>query len=145
MPDGLSITTTQTARLMISFLFALPIGWDPGNGTTYRRFENIFPIVSLGSWRARMLIAHQIGHGSVDVSSRVLQGLVTGIGFVGGGAILKSDKSVRGTATAASIWNMAVVGTATAFGLYAIAGVLVIINFISLRVLLPFKNNLDSR
>jgi putative Mg2+ transporter-C (MgtC) family protein len=71
--------------------------------------------------------------------------LVTGIGFVGGGAILKSEKSVHGTATAASIWNMAVVGTATAMGLYGIAGVLVLINFICLRLLLPVKKDLDRR
>jgi CheY-like chemotaxis protein len=37
--------------------------------------------------------------------ARVLEGLMTGIGFIGGGAILKSDGSVRGTATAASVWN----------------------------------------
>jgi len=143
MIDGLSITTTQTARLAISFFLALPIGW---NQEVEERTAGLrtFPLVSLGSC-GLMLVAHQIGNGSADVSSRILQGLVTGIGFVGGGAILKSGQSVRGTATAASIWNMAVVGTATAFGLYGIAVVLVIINFFSLRLLLPFKKNLDNR
>jgi putative Mg2+ transporter-C (MgtC) family protein len=143
MLSMLSITTTQTTRLAISFLLGLPIGWD-------RELEEhtaglrTFPLVSLGSC-GLMLVAQTLGNGSADVTSRILQGLVTGIGFVGGGAILKSDKAVRGTATAASIWNMAVVGTATAFGLYGIAIVMVIINFISLRVLLPFKKELDRR
>ena len=143
MIDGLSLTTTQLARLAISFLLALPIGWEQEVEERTAGLRT-FPLVSLGSC-GLMLIAHAIGNGSADVSSRILQGLVTGIGFVGGGAILKSEKSVRGTATAASIWNMAVVGTATAFGLYGIAGVLVIINFISLRLLLPFKKELDRR
>jgi putative Mg2+ transporter-C (MgtC) family protein len=75
----------------------------------------------------------------------VLQGLVTGIGFVGGGAILKSEQTVRGTATAASIFNMAVVGSCIAFGDYAVAVPLVVINFIVLRLLLPLKKNIDRR
>jgi len=131
----------QLGKLVISFLLALPIGWD-------REMEEhtaglrTFPLVSLGSC-GLMLVARALMPSSADVTSRVLQGLVTGIGFVGGGAILKSDKSVHGTATAASIWNMAVVGTATAFGLYGIALVLVLLNFISLRVLRPVKKQID--
>jgi putative Mg2+ transporter-C (MgtC) family protein len=137
------VPTVQVERLIISFLLALPIGWD-------REMEErsagvrTFPLVSLGSC-GLMLISNVLGGGSPDVNSRVLQGLVTGIGFVGGGAILKSEKTVRGTATAASIWNMAVVGTATALGLYGIAGILVLINFVSLRLLLPLKRDLDRR
>ena len=143
MTEMLSLTTMQAEKLGISFLLALPIGWD-------RELEErsagvrTFPLVSIGSC-GLMLIAVALGNGSADVSSRVLQGLVTGIGFVGGGAILKSEKSVRGTATAASIWNMAVVGTATALGLYGIAVILVVINFVSLRLLLPIKKDLDRR
>jgi putative Mg2+ transporter-C (MgtC) family protein len=143
MWETLSMTAVQAERLVMSFLLALPIGWD-------REIEErtaglrTFPLVSVGSC-GLMLLASAMGNGSADVNSRVLQGLVTGIGFVGGGAILKSEKSVHGTATAASIWNMAVVGTATAMGLYGIAGVLVVINFICLRVLLPVKKGLDRR
>lgn len=138
-----STNAGQAEKLLISFLLALPIGWD-------RELEEhtaglrTFPLVSLGSC-GLMLVATAMAPGSADVASRVLQGLVTGIGFVGGGAILKSERSVHGTATAASIWNMAVVGTATAFGFYGIAIVLVAINFISLRLLKPFKSELDHR
>lgn len=137
------MSTLQAERLVISFLLALPIGWTQ---EVEERTAGIrtFPLVSVGSC-GLMLISTAIGNGSADVNSRVLQGLVTGIGFVGGGAILKSDKTVRGTATAASIWNMAVVGTATGMGYYGIAALLVLFNFISLRLLLPFKKELDHR
>jgi putative Mg2+ transporter-C (MgtC) family protein len=47
--------------------------------------------------------------------------LITGIGFVGGGAILKEGATVKGTATAASIWNAGVIGAAVAMGQYEIA------------------------
>ena len=58
--------------------------------------------------------------------------MITGIGFVGGGAI-------RGTATAASIWNTGAVGAAVAYGAYEIAVILSAINFLILRVLTPIE------
>jgi putative Mg2+ transporter-C (MgtC) family protein len=80
----------------------------------------------------------------VDSYSRILQGLITGIGFIGGGAILKEDANVRGTATAASIWNTGAIGAAVAFSRYEIAIVLSLINFITLRWLTPIKETLKD-
>jgi putative Mg2+ transporter-C (MgtC) family protein len=51
----------------------------------------------------------------VDVT-RVASNIVTGVGFLGGGAILKSGASVKGLTTAASLWVTAAVGLALAFG-----------------------------
>jgi putative Mg2+ transporter-C (MgtC) family protein len=55
---------------------------------------------------------------SIDATTRVIQGLATGIGFVGAGAILKSkeDHEIRGLTTAASIWLTAGIGTAVGLG-----------------------------
>ena len=72
------------------------------------------------------------------------QGLLTGIGFIGSGAILKTEGTVRGTATAASIWNTAAVGAAVAYGNYDIAIVLSVANFAVLRWLAPFKATQDE-
>ena len=55
------------------------------------------------------------------------------------GAILKTGNMVRGTATAASIWNTAAVGAAVAYGQYDIAVVLSFANFAVLRWLAPLK------
>jgi putative Mg2+ transporter-C (MgtC) family protein len=71
--------------------------------------------------------------------ARVIQGLMTGIGFIGGGAILKGDGTVRGTATAASIWNTGAIGAAAAFDRYDIALVLSVMNLVALRWLRVFK------
>jgi len=76
--------------------------------------------------------------------SRLLQGLITGIGFVGGGAILKEGATVKGTATAASIWNAGVIGAAVAMGRYEIAILLSLLNLFTLRALLPLKQRLDK-
>jgi putative Mg2+ transporter-C (MgtC) family protein len=76
-------------------------------------------------------------------NSRVLQGLVAGIGFIGGGAIVKDGMSVRGTATAASIWNMGAIGAAVAFGRYEVAIVLAALNLLTMEGLVPWKKYLD--
>ena len=77
--------------------------------------------------------------------SRVLQGLITGIGFVGGGAILKEGATVRGTATAASVWNAGVIGASVAMGRYEIAIILSLLNLFTLRALLPLKLWIDKK
>jgi putative Mg2+ transporter-C (MgtC) family protein len=51
--------------------------------------------------------------------------------------------SIKGTATAASVWNTGAIGAAVAFGRLDIAIALSILNFLTLRVLLPIKRRLD--
>jgi putative Mg2+ transporter-C (MgtC) family protein len=64
-----------------------------------------------------VVTAEQADFSSSDVS-RVLQGLLAGIGFLGGGAILKSatDKEIQGLTTAAGIWLAAVIGICVGLG-----------------------------
>ncbi len=68
-----------------------------------------------------------------------MQGLMTGIGFIGGGAILKHGMSVRGMATAASVWNTGAIGACAAYGRYEIAILLSVINFLTFRYLTELK------
>jgi putative Mg2+ transporter-C (MgtC) family protein len=76
--------------------------------------------------------------------SRVLQGLVSGIGFIGAGAILRDGHSVHGTATAASVWCTAIVGAAVGLGEYHIAVILSLFNYLTLRFLIPWKASARS-
>jgi putative Mg2+ transporter-C (MgtC) family protein len=72
-----------------------------------------------------------------DNVGRVVQGLVAGIGFIGGGVILKlTDKEqVRGLTTAASVWLTAAVGVAAALGRYWMALFGVVLTLLILSVL----------
>ena len=56
--------------------------------------------------------------GYTDTTSRVIQGVVTGVGFLGAGSILRGhdEESVRGLTTAASIWLGAATGIASGLG-----------------------------
>jgi putative Mg2+ transporter-C (MgtC) family protein len=53
--------------------------------------------------------------------ARVVEGVITGMGFIGGGAILKQGAEVHGTATAAALWATGAIGVAVALGAYDVA------------------------
>ena len=86
----------------------------------------------------------RLNHASLDAQSRIIQGVVAGIGFIGGGAILKSEGGVHGVAAAASIWNIGVVGASVAQNRFLLAAMLALLNLITLRLLLPVKRKLDQ-
>ena len=125
--------------LGVTYILTALIGWDRER-EAHSAGLRTFPIVGMAS--CGYLLALGGNPNSAD-QSRVLQGLITGIGFVGGGAILKEGASVRGTATAASIWNAGVIGASVAMGRYEIATVLALLNLFTLRALLPIKQRID--
>ena len=137
-PQGLD----DVIKLLIAYLLALPVGW-------YREREahsvgvRTFPVVAMASC-GYVLLGSPSAHMSADAQSRIIQGLVAGIGFIGGGAILKSDSRVHGVATAASIWNTGVVGASVAQNRYLMAAMLAALNLFALRVLLQVKTRLDD-
>ncbi|HEX5872371.1 MAG TPA: MgtC/SapB family protein [Longimicrobium sp.] len=70
-----------------------------------------------------MVLAGQDGEFDSNSVSRVIQGVVAGIGFLGGGTILKSDsgEQISGLTTAASLWVVACLGIACGVGLWLMA------------------------
>jgi len=121
---------SQLSLLLVAYALAIPVGW---NRETRARSAGLrtFPLVAVGAC-AYMLVGLSF-LASDDAYARVIYGLITGIGFVGGGAILKEKGSVRGTATAASIWNTGAVGMAVALQRIEIAVLLSALNFATLR------------
>ena len=126
----------NSLHLVIAGLLTLPIAWDrelESRGVGLRTF----PLVAVAACGYTL-----VGIGvldSSDAEARVMQGIITGIGFIGGGAILKSN--VQGTATAASIWNTGLIGMAVAFDRYEIAIVMSLINFVLLRYVRRLKTD----
>jgi putative Mg2+ transporter-C (MgtC) family protein len=131
------------AKIAAAYLMALPVGYA-GEKEAHSVGVRTFPVVAVASC-SYVLIGTSFGppH-SADTTSRILQGVVAGIGFVGGGAILKSESHVHGTATAASIWNIAAVGAAVALDHYLLAFALALLNLVTLRWLLPVKRLIDA-
>lgn len=74
---------------------------------------------------------------------RIIEGIITGIGFIGGGAILKQGGTIRRTATAASIYDWRCWHRGD-LGYYEIAIVLSVVTFLTLRFLTPFGRSMKS-
>ncbi|MBA3531344.1 MAG: MgtC/SapB family protein [Ardenticatenales bacterium] len=129
-------------KLVGAFVAALPIAWERERATRIMGLRT-FPLVAVASC-GYVLVAVGVVGASEDAQARVIAGLMTGIGFIGGGAILKEGKNVRGTATAASIWTIGVVGAAVAYGRYEIAAVVSLITFLTLQVLTPLTKEPGS-
>ncbi len=126
---------TDLIRVLLAFVLALPLGWERVHSSNNLGLRT-FPIVAMASCGA-MLVIRSVPGVTIEAEARVLQGLLTGIGFIGGGAILKQGTDVRGIATAASIWNAGAIGAAVAFQREEIAVVLSLINFLTLYLLTP--------
>jgi putative Mg2+ transporter-C (MgtC) family protein len=136
-------TAVHLVQVGVAYLLAIPLGWEreaardaPGAGL------RTFPLVAAGCC-GYLLIGRSVFAGD-EAHARVLYGMMTGIGFIGGGAILKTGSHVVGTATAASIWNTGAIGAAVAWGRFEIALVLMVINVLTLhlgRALKPFARN----
>lgn len=115
-PAGLG---TIVVRLVAALALALPIGWERELAARSAGLRT-FPLVALAACGYVLLALHVVGD-AAEAQARVLQGLMTGIGFIGGGAILKSKEHVHGTATAAGIWVTGAIGASAAYGNLALA------------------------
>jgi putative Mg2+ transporter-C (MgtC) family protein len=121
--------------LASAYALAFPIGWDREREARSAGLRT-FPLVALASCGFVQAVETLLMH-SPDGMARVVEGIIAGIGFIGGGAILKHDNSVHGTATAASIWATGAIGTAVGLGSLDVAITIAAFTFLTLK-LLPF-------
>ncbi len=135
-------TLVDFLRVSLAFALAVPIGWERHKSERNLGLRT-FPIVAMAAC-GFMLIAKNVPGANAETQARLIQGLIGGIGFIGGGAILKEGANVRGLATAASIWATGAIGAAVAFEREEIAVVLSLIMFVTLRLLTPVVENGDD-
>jgi putative Mg2+ transporter-C (MgtC) family protein len=126
--------------LAVAYVLALPIGW---NREKQERSAGLrtFPLVALASC-GFVQAAETLGGDNPEAMARIVEGIITGMGFIGGGAILRLKDSVKGTATAASLWATGAVGTAVGLGSYDVAIVIALITMVTLWTLSPLKESI---
>ncbi len=129
-------------KLAIAYFLALPVGWHREK-EAHSVGVRTFPVVAMAAC-GYVLLGVPSARMDTAAESRIIQGMVAGIGFIGGGAILKSESHVHGTATAASIWCTGVVGAAVALNRYLLAAALMLLNLFALHILFPLKQKLDE-
>lgn len=133
LPDVAEVTRL-CLRLLVAVILGGVLGYERER-TGADAGLRTHMLVALGS-ALFVLVPLQAGTNISDMS-RVLQGVIAGIGFLGAGAILKSidDQQVRGLTTAASIWLTAAVGIAAGMGREATAVLSTVFALIILFVL----------
>ena len=136
-----AMTLRHLLELVVAYLFAIPIAWDRETKARTAGLRT-FPLVAVAAC-AYMIIGFQILD-STDAEARVIQGLMTGMGFIGGGAILKQGGTVQGTATAASLWATGALGLAVASHRFEIALLISAATFFTLRFLKPIAASQDE-
>ncbi len=124
-------------QLSIALGLALPLALNREAGTTGGAGLRTFPLVAIASC-AFTLLARSV-FDTPEAEARVMYGIVTGIGFIGGGAIVKQSGRVGGTATAAGLWNTSAIGVSVAYGRYEVAIILAVVNFVIFKYMTYFK------
>jgi putative Mg2+ transporter-C (MgtC) family protein len=123
-----------SVRIIVASALGLAIGFEReihGHPAGLRTHM----LVALGSGLFTVLSAEGFGEGSPAVPidpTRIAAQIVSGIGFLGAGAILKDGIVIRGLTTAASLWATAAVGMAAGAGEYVIATVAAAVILVSL-------------
>ena len=132
---------THFYQLGISFGLALPVALNREHQSRGAGLRT-FPLVSVAAC-AYMLVGIQV-YSAPEAQARVMYGIITGMGFIGGGAILKENRRVAGTATAAGIWNTGAIGISVAYSRYEVALVLSVVSFLIFQFAQPLKRHRED-
>jgi putative Mg2+ transporter-C (MgtC) family protein len=124
-------------HLLLAFVLALPIGWHRAREEQSAGLRT-FPLVAMASC-GLVQTAISVNGVSVPNNANILQGVVTGIGFIGAGAIIRQGDFTTGHATAASIWTVGIMGAAVGYGYYDIGIILTAANLAILLIRAPFR------
>jgi putative Mg2+ transporter-C (MgtC) family protein len=145
----------STAEALLRLLIAAGLGGAVGLEREWRDHEAGFRthlIVSLGACVFTLVSAYawsdwtfSTASGVVFDPTRIAAQIVTGIGFLGAGAIIVRGISVRGLTTAATLWVVAAIGMATGTGYYAVAVGAALLVLVSLGPLKLVSSRLLSR
>ena len=135
----------HVVALVVAYGLAMPIGWNREHEERSAGLRT-FPLVAVATC-GFIQASESMLVDEPEAMARVLEGLITGMGFIGGGAILRQQDSVKGTATAASLWVTGAIGAAVGLGSYDVAVVLTLVTIATLWIMSPLKRigHLDEK
>ena len=135
-----------TEEAVVRIVFALLLGAAIGIERQWNRHASGLRTSALISTGAALFVLLSLGFPGEEASAtRVAAQVVSGVGFLGAGVILRDGINVRGLTTAATMWSAAAVGTLAAAGMFAIAAFGAMAVIVANVVLQPVKRALDRR
>ena len=137
--------TDIVIRLFVAAVIGCSIGL---NRFAHHRFIGVrtLGLVALGA-AGLVVAALETGSGSDQLAavSRIIQGIVTGIGFLCAGTIIRAGDNVFGITTAATLWIVSGIGTAVGAGSYSAAVIVTVIVFIVMIMVRPLERKLSEK
>ena len=131
--------------MVISTALGTVLGWEREVGHKAAGLRT-HTLVCVGSTLFVLTAQHAvIGIGTGWDPTRIIHGIVTGVGFLGAGSILRQERAVLGLTTAASIWMVAAIGAAVGVRAYLLAVVSTVLALIVLRLYRFFDRWLDAK
>ncbi|HZH71683.1 MAG TPA: MgtC/SapB family protein [Mariniphaga sp.] len=128
-------------RILISFLMGSLIGLEREINNQPAGLRTHI-LISIGSTLVMLISLYIPQNGELTGDpGRIAAQVVSGIGFLGAGAILKFGADIKGLTTAASIWATAAVGMAVGAGMYSISIISVVVIFFALTVMNIFEKS----
>jgi putative Mg2+ transporter-C (MgtC) family protein len=140
------VSSSTELELALRLLVALILGAIIGLEREYHRHPaglRTMAMVSVGSC-LYTLLGTVVGNRNTD-PTRIAAQVVTGVGFLGAGAILRQGVNVHGLTTAASIWVVAAVGMTVGFGIYLLPTMCTLLVVISLVCIRPLETKLFGK
>ena len=126
-------------RILLVFVVGGIIGAEREFRSKSAGFRTMI-LICLGSFLFTTFSIHISG----SDTDRIASNIVTGIGFIGGGVIFKSDNRINGITTAATIWAVAALGMGIADGAYYLVGICSVAIIGSLLLLTKLENFIDQ-
>jgi putative Mg2+ transporter-C (MgtC) family protein len=130
------------AQLALAFVLPMLTAYDREASSRSAGLRT-FPLVSMAACAFTLLAVTMFEQGGGQ--ARIVQGIITGIGFIGGGAILKNSSDVSGLSTAAAIWSTGAVGVAVGMQRLEIAVALSVMTYIVFKLLGPVKEQVEEQ
>jgi putative Mg2+ transporter-C (MgtC) family protein len=140
--DAIRPFLSPVGRLMLAALLGAMVGiereWH--HRTAGLRTNTLIALGSAAFTLISIQLVERDGRGD---ATRILSMIVSGIGFLGGGAILRRRSGIRGLTTAAAIWVNAAIGMAVGAGFFVLAISATLTTLLVLTVLKRFEDRMD--
>lgn len=130
-----------TFRLIIALIIGIIIGLERETKQKSAGLRTIMLVCFASTLLVLIPIEIGAAQQSLDVLGRVISGIISGVGFIGGGTILRQSE-VKGLTSAATIWMTSALGIAVGCGLWQLGLAGALVTWIILRVFHRWENHL---